>query len=26
LIDIFVFMTSDNGTIWYGFTAGQAMA
>ena len=24
--DFFVFATSDGGTIWYGFTAGQAMA
>ena len=24
--DFFVFTTSDGGTIWYGFTAGQAMA
>ena len=23
--DFFVFATSDGGTIWYGFTAGQAM-
>lgn len=23
--DIFVFNTFDNGTTWYGFTAGQAM-
>ena len=25
-VDILVFMTHDGGTIWYGFTAGQAMA
>jgi len=25
-IDYFVFITSDGGTSWYGFTAGQAMA
>ena len=25
-VDIFVFNTFDAGTIWYGFTAGQAMA
>ena len=24
--DFFVFATSDGGTIWYGFTAGQALA
>jgi hypothetical protein len=24
-VDIFVFFTSDGGTIWYGFVAGQAM-
>ena len=24
-VDIFVFMTHDGGTIWYGFTAGQAL-
>ena len=24
--DFYVFATSDGGTIWYGFTAGQAMA
>ena len=24
-VDIFVFLTIDGGTIWYGFTAGQAM-
>jgi len=24
--DIFVFMTNDAGTTWYGFTAGQGMA
>ena len=24
--DFFVFATSDGGTIWYGFTSGQAMA
>lgn len=24
--DVFVFMTSDNGTTWYGFTSGQAFA
>ena len=25
-VDYFVFLTSDGGTTWYGFTAGQAMA
>lgn len=25
-VDIFVFMTSDGGTTWYGFTAGQDMS
>jgi len=25
-VDVFVFLTIDGGTIWYGFTAGQAMA
>jgi len=24
-VDVFVFLTNDGGTIWYGFTAGQAM-
>ena len=24
-VDVFVFLTIDGGTIWYGFTAGQAM-
>ena len=24
-VDYFVFLTSDGGTTWYGFTAGQAM-
>lgn len=24
--DVFVFMTSDGGTTWYGFTSGQAFA
>jgi hypothetical protein len=24
-VDVFVFMTHDGGTTWYGFTAGQAM-
>jgi hypothetical protein len=24
-VDMFVFMTHDGGTTWYGFTAGQAM-
>ena len=24
-VDIFVFFSTDGGTIWYGFTAGQAM-
>ena len=24
-VDVFVFMTHDGGTIWYGFTAGQAL-
>ena len=24
-VDVFVFTTCDGGTIWYGFTAGQAM-
>lgn len=24
-VDVFVFMTSDGGTTWYGFTAGQDM-
>lgn len=24
-VDIFVFMTHDGGTTWYGFTAGQAL-
>ena len=24
-VDVFVFMTHDGGTAWYGFTAGQAM-
>ncbi|NBT41495.1 MAG: hypothetical protein EBT20_13675 [Alphaproteobacteria bacterium] len=24
-VDYFVFLTSDSGTTWYGFTAGQAM-
>ena len=25
-VDYFVFLTSDGGTTWYGFTAGQGMA
>ena len=25
-VDYFVFLTSDGGTTWYGFTAGQAMS
>jgi len=25
-IDVFVFLTHDGGTTWYGFTAGQALA
>ena len=25
-VDYFVFLTSDGGTTWYGFTAGQAIA
>ena len=25
-VDVFVFFTHDGGTIWYGFTAGQAMS
>lgn len=25
-VDVFTFYTSDGGTTWYGFTAGQAMA
>lgn len=25
-VDIFTFYTTDGGTTWYGFTAGQAMA
>ena len=25
-VDYFVFITHDNGTTWYGFTAGQALA
>jgi len=24
-VDVFVFITHDGGTTWYGFTAGQAM-
>ena len=24
-VDIFVFFSTDGGTIWYGFVAGQAM-
>lgn len=25
-VDVFVFFTTDGGTTWYGFTAGQALA
>ena len=25
-VDVFVFFTTDSGTTWYGFTAGQALA
>jgi hypothetical protein len=25
-VDVFIFTTRDGGTIWYGFTAGQALA
>jgi len=25
-VDVFVFITHDGGTTWYGFTAGQALA
>lgn len=25
-VDVFVFVTHDGGTTWYGFTAGQALA
>jgi hypothetical protein len=25
-VDMFVFLTSDGGTTWYGFTAGQALS
>lgn len=25
-VDVFVFFTTDNGTTWYGFTAGQLLA
>lgn len=25
-VDVFTFYTTDGGTTWYGFTAGQAMA
>jgi len=24
-VDVFVFYTTDGGTTWYGFTAGQAL-
>ena len=24
-VDVFVFSTRDSGTVWYGFTAGQAL-